>query len=163
MQAGNCLRVRTLSTSQFTGGLAQGVAAIVDLDIVAAALAAGGDGAGVAGAKHVRTRLHELRILSKENLAWAVELWGSATGIAGTDIDACKFLGRWEFTAGMGKKDNADTFYKYWVPGLDLSYQDLDQTGKLHIRLINLSAAAKSAGTAGAIVVEFALEPTIAI
>lgn len=160
MQSGNVFRVRTLSTVNFLGALAQNAALVEDLAVGTMTGVTSQGGWGLAAGLHMRSRLRELRILSKENLAWAVELWGSATGIAGSDIDAEAFLGRWEFAAADGRKDTADTFWKYWIAGLDLSYQDFDNTGKLHVRLINLSAASKSANAAGAIVLEFALEPT---
>lgn len=161
MQGGNVIRVRTISTVQFTAACAHGGAALVENIDPAKDLAAGGAGAGLSAGKHCRSRLHELRILSVQNLAWAIELYGSATGIAGSDIDAEKFLGRFEFAAADGKKDTADTFYKYWVPGLDLSYEDLDKSGKVHLRLVNIDAATdKIADALGAVVVELGLEPT---
>jgi hypothetical protein len=162
VQAGNVLRVRTISTTHFTATLAQYAAIVLNLAVgdIAGAGAGGQAGYGLAAGKHMRSKFRELRILSKQNLAWAVELYASATGIEGSDIDAEKFLGRWEFQTGDGRKDTADTFWKYWIAGLDMAYQDMDLTGKLHIRLINLSATGKSADAAGAIVLEFGLEPT---
>lgn len=161
MQAGNTLRVRTKSTVNFLAALVQNAALVENFDVGNGnSTGLGLAGWGLSAGKHVRGRVRELRILSVENLAWAVELYASGTGIAGTDIDLELFLGRWEFTVADGRKDTGDTFWKYWIGGLDMQYQDADSDGKLHIRLINLSAAAKSAGAAGAIVIEFAIEPT---
>ena len=58
--------------------------------------------------------------------------------------------------------NTADDYYKYWVPGLDLSYQDMLLSGKLYVRLVipTGAATAKLAGASGAIVLEFGMEPT---
>lgn len=161
MQAGNTLRVRTKSTVNFLAALAQNAALVENFNVGSGnTTGAGLAGYGLSAGLHTRGRVRELRILSVQNLAWAIELYASATGIAGADIDAELFLGRWEFASTDGRKDTADTFWKYWVAGLDLSYQDADLAGKLYIRLINLSVTGKLADAAGAIVVEFAIEPT---
>lgn len=159
MQAGSVLRVRTISTVHFLGACAQNAA--LTESILIALLANGGAGGGLAAGGHTRSRLHELRILSVENLAWAVELYGTPAFPETTPtIDNEIFLGRWEFTAADGRKDTADSFWKYWVPGLDLSYQDMALTGTLNVRLINRSVASKTANAGGAVVVEFGFEPT---
>lgn len=157
MQAGNLQRVRTLSTTHFLGAAVQNAALVENLDVKAML---GGDGEGLAAGRHMRSRLHEIRIISAQQLAWEIELWGKAAGIGGAAIDAEFFLGKFAFASGDGTNATGDTFFHYWVPGLDLSYQDLDLTGQVHIRLINRSAVAKIAGAGGAIVVELGLEAT---
>lgn len=160
MQQGNVLRVRTISTEHFTGAIIQNAAENEAISV--GELANNGAGWGIAAGKHMRTRVHDIRLLSVENLAWAVELYGTEASFPENNpsIDNEIFLGRWEFQAADGRKDTADDYWKYWVPGLDMSFQDMASLGKLYVRLVNLSAAAKTAGAGGAIVIEFGLEPT---
>lgn len=159
MQAGSVLRIRTISTVHFLGACAQNAA--LTESILIANLPNNGAGGGIAAGGHSRSRLHELRILSVQNLAWAVELYGTpAFPETNPTIDDEIFLGRWEFTSANGRKDTADDYWKYWVPGLDLSYQDMLVSGTLNVRLINLSVVDKIAAAPGAIVLEFGFEPT---
>ncbi len=158
MQAGNVLRARTISTVQFTDALVTGASEVESF--APESLAAGGGGAGISAGKHMRCCLKELRILSVENLAWEIELYGSATGIGGSNIALEIFLGKWAFIATDGTRATGDTFYKYFISGLYLSYTDVDMSGKFHVRLINRSVAAKTAGAGGGIVVELGVEIT---
>lgn len=157
MQAGTLQRVRSQSTVHFLGAAAQNVALVENLDVKALP---NGDGEGLSAGRHMRSRLHELRIISAQQLAWEVELWGKAAGIGGAAIDAEFFLGKFAFAVGDGTQAQGDTFFHYWVPGLDLSYQDLDLVGKVNVRLINRGVVAKIAGVGGAVVVELGLELT---
>lgn len=159
MQAGSVYRIRTQAANQFVLALAQNAADVATLDCFESVSTFTGDKMGVGAGKHLRSRLRELRIISKENLAWEVWLFGtSAMGLA--VIGDEKFLGRWSFVAADGINATGDTFFYYYVPGLDLAIENLDnpQTGKFYIRLVNRSAAAKSANAAGAIEIELALE-----
>ena len=163
MQQGNVLRVRTISGTYFTGACAAGSA--LTESIVVGTLPNNGGGYGIAAGGHMRTRVHDLRVLAVQNLAFAVELYGTAASFPENNpaIDDEIFLGRWEFQAADGVKDTAaDDYYKYWVPGLDLSYQDMLLSGKLYVRLVipTGAATAKLAGASGAIVLEFGMEPT---
>lgn len=160
MQQGSVLRVRTISTTHFTGACVQNAALRESVNI--GALAAGGAGYGLSAGGHSRCRVHDIRLLSVQNLAWAIELYGTAASFPENTptIDTEIFLGRWEFAAADGRKDTADSFWKYWVPGLDMSYQDMSLTGLLYVRLVDLSATSKIAGASGAVVIEFGMEPT---
>lgn len=157
MQAGNLYRIRTVSTVHFLGACNQNAALSEDLIVGGSTSDTVGDHEALAAGRHMRARLRELRIVSKENLAWEVWLFGSATK-GGAVIADEKFLGRWAFAAADGVQATGDTFFYYYVPGLDLAYQDLANLGKLYVRLVNRSAAAKSANAAGAIEIEFGFE-----
>lgn len=159
MQAGSVYRIRTTAANQFTAALAQNAALSATLDCFEAVATFTGDKMGIGAGKHLRSRLRELRIISAENLAWEVWLFGTVT-MGGAVIGAEKFLGRWSFVAADGAQATGDTFWYYYVPGLDLAIENLDlpQTGKFYIRLVNRSAAAKSADGPGAIEIELALE-----
>lgn len=162
MQIGNTYRVRTISTTHFTGALAQNAAAVEDIDAATLANTPGAAGAGLTAGKHTRCRVHGLRIISKENLAWELEFWGAK--LAGTPggavIDTEFFFAKFGFLAADGTQATGDTFFHYYVPVLEVCYADVDQSGKIHLRLINRSAAAKTAGAGGVIVVELEVEPT---
>lgn len=162
MQLGNTYRVRTISTTHFTGALAQNAAATADLDVPALTNTPGVAGAGLTAGKHCRCRVHGVRIISKQNLAWELEFWGaSVLGTpGGSDIDKEFFLGKFAFVAADGSQATGDTFYHYFVPVLELSYMDIDMTGKVHLRLINRDVTSKQANTNGAVVVELEVEPT---
>lgn len=161
-QIGNTYRVRTISTTHFTGALAQNAAAVENIDAATLTNTPGTAGAGLTAGKHTRCRVHGVRIISKENLAWELEFWGaSVLGTpGGTDIDKEFFFGKFGFLAADGSQATGDTFYHYYVPVMEICYADVDMTGKIHLRLINRSAAGKSANAAGAIVVELEVEPT---
>lgn len=159
MQAGNGLRIRSISTLHFTTAIAGSGGSEIE-NLIPQSLAAKGAGAGLSAGGHCRSRVHEIRLFSVENLAWSVELWGSATGIGGSAIDTLFYLGRVDFLTTDADKPTADTFYLYAARGLDLSYEDTDMTGQIHLRLVNTSVAAKTVNAAGAVVVELVMEPT---
>lgn len=163
MQVGNTYRVRSISTTHFTEAIIQNAAEVEHIDVAALTNTPGAAGAGLSAGKHMRGRIHALRIISTENLAWELEFWGAATAGAvpnNADIDKEFFLGKFAFVAGDGTRVTGDTFYHYFVPSMELSNMDVDMTGKIHLRLINRSAAAKSAGVPGALVVELEVEPS---
>ncbi len=91
-----------------------------------------------------------ITINSKENLAWELQFWGSSA-FQTTNPDTDLFLGRWAFAAGDGVQDAATGLFRYYIDGLNMPYQDENNTGKLHMALVNRSAAAKTAGDAGGI------------
>jgi hypothetical protein len=155
MQAGHLIRVRTDKDTHFLGAIAQDNGLHETLTV---------DPQGLAAGKHCRGRLKALRILSKENLAWEVWLFGNSL-FDNADADLERFLGRWTFAAGDGIRatvgGGADDHYHYYIDGLDVGIEDLDRAGALYIRLVNRSVAAKSADAAGALVIEFVIEPTL--
>lgn len=165
MQAGSVYRIRTQAANQFTLAIAQNAADVAALNCFESVSTFTGDKMGIGAGKHLRSRLRELRIISAENLAWEVWLFGTGT-IGGAVIGAEKFIGRWSFSAADGVQATGDTFWYYSIPGLDIAYENLDvdangkllQTGKFYLRLVNRSVAPKSAGAGGSIEIELALE-----
>ena len=110
---------------------------------------------GVGG--NARIRIKNLAILSIENLAW--EVWLFANDLfQESNLDADRFLGFWTFAAADAKRIAATGTYYYYVEDLDIPYVDLDNTSELHVMLVNRSAAAKTAGAAGYVVLDFAAE-----
>lgn len=162
MQIGNTYRVRTISTTHFLPGLATNAGKVEDVDVAALTNTPGAAGAGLTAGKHMRCRIHGLRISSVQNLAWELEFWGAAVAgaVGGAVIDTEFFLGKFAFLAADGTRATGDTFFHYYVPVLELCYCDIDMTGKLHLRLINRDAVAKLANAAGGVVVELEVEPS---
>lgn len=144
---------KTNSVTQFTATIAQNAG--IDLDLTMStpnpvALA------GING--DCRGQLRSLSIASVENLAWEVWLWSSTThGTAAAST--VSMIGRWTFVAADGVRIGGAGDYYYYVDGLDVPVWDADHTGKLHITLVNRSAASKSADAAGAIVVKGRIAP----
>lgn len=166
MQAGSVYRIRTVAATHFLGACVQNAALAVEtLDFFANPPLIKGDLMGIAAGKHMRARIREIRIFSTQALSW--ELWtlGTAT-VGGLVIGAEKTLGQWAFDATSGLQATGDTFFTYYVGGLDLAYENLDvdangnllQTGKMYLRLINRSLTTKLANAAGALEVELAVE-----
>lgn len=158
MQAGNVIRVRSVSTVDFIAAMAHGGGAQVASLTPPMAIGAGG---------HCRSRLHEIRLITSKRIQFGVQLWASAAAarIGGTDIDSDGYLGEWVFgnsgQPGDGDQATGDTFFYYYINGMDQCYQDADNLGKIHIRLVNWDAAVDKLSHAGGdnVVVELALEP----
>lgn len=165
MQQGSIVRVRSDKDTDFTGAIAQNAQESENL-VPPAALGAGGP---------CRSRLHSISIISKENLDW--ELWFFSTDDFATnnaaDIDQVGFLGKWAFIAADATRIAATGAYFYYIDGLDIAYHctDFDEhatlvagakrpQGQVHVMLINRSAAGKSAGANGELVIQLGFEPT---
>ncbi len=105
---------------------------------------------------NARSVLRSLTIASIQNLDWELWLWESATHAVltgGVTAAGTNVVGRWTFAAGDGIQDVTGD-YIYYIDGLDIPYFDADNSGKLHMSLVNRSAASKSANDAGAIQVK---------
>lgn len=163
-QAGQLIQVRTNPATQFIAALAQNVALTLNLTMPPAASVAG-DGyvdPGLAAGNSVRMRLRSIWIASVENLAWEVWLWGTDTFNASTTDPAQSFpQSRVTFAAADAVRLAGAGLYYYQIAGLDHPYADLDHTGELHLMLVNRSAAGKSAGADGALLIQLQCEPTL--
>ena len=147
-QVGKVVVASTVAASQFTGTLAQNAAAFLSLD-----LASFGVG------QRVDAIIQAIQILSMENLSW--EVWFFRTNAQDpADADVNRFTGYWAFGTTAVQIGGAGLFH-YYIDGLSIPYQDEQQTSKLHLALINRSAAGKSAGANGAIRVQVTLAPTL--
>jgi hypothetical protein len=157
VQTGQLTIVRTDPATQLIAAAAQNVALTVNM--------VQGSGIGqvdgsVAGGNTVKSRVRAITILSVQNLAWEVILWGKDTYNTGA-IEAQFPLGQWAFATGDGTQIAGTGLYLYHVDGLDIPYVDLDASGEVHLMLVNRSAGAKSADAAGAILVQLQLEPCL--
>jgi hypothetical protein len=164
MYAPQPITVRTLKGVHFTGIIAQDESAQENLVPKGTDATNGVVPEGLAAGRHTRSRLKSIRITSKENLAWEVWLFGT-NAFATANADTDRFIGFWTFAAADAKRTTLhggalDTYFYYYIDGLDVVYHDTDMTGAIHIRLANRSVASKSAGAAGELTIALALEPT---
>lgn len=154
--------VTSKSTVNFTEALAQNAASAMN--------------ALTLPAKTAWWFIRAITIVSVENLAWELWLFKSATSFT-ANVDSDGFIGAWAFSAiaaqGVGYPVAGNLLYRYYVDGNMLPYFDADQmvytngtlapgvtpqgpaNAKLHVKLVNRSAAAKTAGVGGAINVTF--------
>lgn len=152
------VRVRTISTTQFIAGIAQNAADVAILDLTPTGLGTTtGDREAVAAGRHMRAKLREIRIVSVQNLAWEIWLFGTSI-IGGAALAAEKFYGRWPFAVADGVQATGDTFFYYYKQDLNIAYMDQAQSGKIYLRLVNRTAGAKLAAAAGAIEIELVFE-----
>ncbi|SRR6266508_5256391 len=159
------LPVKTKSTAHFTAAIAAAAADTAHLKTKGNDTTNGVVPEGLAAGGTVRSRIRSIRMLSAQLLPWEIQFYRKATGIGGADIDAESLCGIWSFggsgTVGDGSRATGDTFYEYYVDGLDIPYEDLNVTSQIHLRLVNRHAATgKSSGAAGAVSIELGMEPS---
>lgn len=142
-------QTRTLKGTQFTGAIAQNARQNENI-LLSPALQ------GTAGS--ARNILRALTVFSDENLAWEVQFY-SSTAFSNGDLDADTFVGKIVFAVADGAQvAGAGSFY-YFSQNQQIPLWDDNATGKLHVSLVNRSAASKTAGSNGEIVLIFHLEP----
>ncbi|MDD1678036.1 MAG: hypothetical protein LUO93_02470 [Methanomicrobiales archaeon] len=162
-QAGALTLVSTDPATQFTAALAQNAYDTVSLEA--------GEGIpeklgfvdqGIGAGRTVASRLRAIAVISKENLAWEIWLWGQGTfNASGSDPAKVFPLGRWAFGAADGVQLAGTGLYYYYSDANDHPYVDLDRKGKIHLMLVNRSVTGKSAGATGAMRIQLALEATM--
>lgn len=148
-QSGTVIVVRSLSTRDFTGAIVQNAAAFANIPCPGM----------IKGPAPARVR--SLMIISVENLAWEVQFFSTNGFQQPGNIDADGYLGVWAFAVADGIRIGATGHYYYYVDGQDVPIVDQSDQGALHVALVNRSAAAKTAGAAGAVVLKIGLEPTL--
>lgn len=146
--AGNVLLTTSNPAVDFIAALAPGASDDADL-IFPMAIGAGG---------HSRCRIRHLVILSKDNCAWEVLFYGKHTRATG-DPSTDTFRSRFRFSASDAILRNG--LYYYYVPDVDLPYEDETQLGKCYVTMVNRSpATSKVAGAPGALVLRIYAEVT---
>lgn len=116
--------------------------------------------------QQARVYINGFTLVSMENLTWELWLFDSATNLT-SDPATDRLVGLWQFQAIVAGQvgytvtpaagGGANALFRYHVTGNMIPYLDLDfGTGvgsapALHVRLINRSVAAKTAGAAGAV------------
>lgn len=115
-----------------------------------------------------RFRLVGCSIISDQNLAWELNFWSREAGSGAATVALDSFLGRWTFAAGDGVRIAGAGSYRYFIFGLDIPYIDEDPrsdrdppyNGRIHLSLVNRSAASKNAGPTGEVKVRLYVDPT---
>lgn len=143
--------VKSLKGTHFTGQILQNAGESENLTMPGALAGINGDSKG---------QLKSIAIISDENLNWEVMLFRKDT-FGTSDLDTDSFIGRWSFVATDAVRVAGAGSYYYYIDGLDVMYTDADNSGELHVILLNRSAAAKTAGAAGEVVVKFRLAPPV--
>lgn len=145
------LKIATVSTVDFTGSLAQNALATAILTPQAGIAAGGGS----------RFVLRAIEVTSVENLDWELWLWGKP-GVNADVIDSEGWMGYWSFAASNAVQIAGAGRYYYYIDGLGIPYHNLESppTGKVYLGLVNRSAAGKTAGAGGAIVVKLVVALT---
>lgn len=116
--------------------------------------------------QQARVFINGFTIVSMENLSWELWLFDKAANLT-ADPATDRLVGLWQFSALVAGQVGytvtpqatgvANTLFRYHVIGNMIPYLDRDFGGglgsapALHVRLVNRSAAAKSADAAGAI------------
>lgn len=145
-------QVRSDKDVHFVGAIAQNASEEANISLPSAL-------DGIKG--NARSRIRSIIIESDENLAW--ELWFFGKDLfQESDLDLDYFLGSVTFATGDGLRIGGAGQYCYYREDLDLAYEDFDNSGELHVALVNRSAASKTAGASGEVVVTFYLEPQVA-
>ena|SRR3990167_9738754 len=155
MQLGILYNIRTDPEVDFTGAIVQNAMDTVELT--------------PEGFQGRRFRLTNLIVVSVEPLDWEVWLWAKASYASATP-GASQFLGYWSFQGAFAKRIGGAGLYYYFIPGLDVYYEDEGWAESspgpnptppaIHLGLVNRSAAAKSAGEAGAVLVQMQVDLT---
>lgn len=150
-QIGKFVLANTVAATQWRSALAQNAAENLSLNVASLGVGLG-----------VNAVIRSIRVLSLEDLQWEFWFFNRNTYDASVDPDTNGFVGSWWFGVS-GRRIGAAGLYHYYIDGLMIPYQDLDMTSRLHVALINRSAASKTAGNAGAIQVRFGLEMTLGV
>jgi hypothetical protein len=140
--------VKSTSTAHLTAAALVNVPVVADITLP-------GCLAGMNG--NARNHVRSITIISQQNHAWELEFWRSATH--GGTIDADTFIGRWTFDPGDATRESGTGNYRYYIDGLDVPYVDNDNSGKLHLSLIDRTAGKLAQGAGGDIVVKVRMEP----
>lgn len=149
MQAGKVVIARTSASTQFREALAQNAALFLSLDV---------KGLGVG--QRVDALLRGIQILSVENLAWEIWLFRNSQ-FNNADADVNRAHGRWSFVAANAVRIGGAGLYNYYIEGLQVPVHDEDNTSRVHMALINRSAASKTAGDGGELAIALTLEPQL--
>ncbi len=149
-QAGQLRIIRTDKAVHFTGAIAQNVVAHEDIKLPES----------IAAGLHCKAIIKTMMIVSRENRAWEVVFWRKDTHDS-TDPALDSFIGLWAFIAGDGLRIAGAGLYRYYIAGLSIPYQDSDDSGELHISIVNRSAAAKTADAVGELEIELGMEDTV--
>jgi hypothetical protein len=143
----------------WVAGAAQNTGLPADLVLGDATRGIGGDPIRGTVGGNARNQVRSITIVSQDNHSW--ELWAFSKAVRyPANRDNNFFLGRWTFSAASGVQDAGDgtSSWYYYVDGNDIPIRDDDNTGKLHLTLIDRTGALV-AGAGHDVVIELRLAP----
>lgn len=136
----------TISTIHFTGAISL----------------YGNEKANITGLSANKMTIKDINIQSMQPLIWLLQFYGSDT-FESTDLDADTFLDEIELDMSEDpafRVNNANQ-YKLNRSGLNILYEDYDNTKELHLMLQNKSSTAKIAGASGAVQIDIRMTPRL--
>lgn len=134
----------------FTGEIVQNASEAENIALPAALDGVNGNARGI---------IRAVTLISDQGLDWELYFFGSDL-FGEADLDADGYLGRCKFTASTdGIQLGGSGSYYFYKEGLEIPYLDADNSGELHVALVNRSAGAKTAGANGEVVVKLHIEP----
>lgn len=141
---------RTDKDVNFTGALAQNVSASENIALPPQLAGPGGS---------ARNILRAIAVIADQNLNWDVQLF-SSSAFSNANLDLDTYIYNVIFTESGQQRDGAGQFY--WTrTGLIVPVWDANNTGVVHLSLVNRSAAGKNAGATGEIVIKLFMEPAM--
>lgn len=106
-----------------------------------------------------KMRITGINLQADENLDFRVIFW-KTDGFENADLDLDRFCGEVQVDLPTnGYRIAGANQYYLDVRGLDIDYEDEDASNELHVSLMCLSAAGKTAGGGGEVVLEVFYEP----
>ncbi len=109
--------------------------------------------------------IHQISIQSEENLDWDLIFWSSKDFADTSDLDADTFIIGIDSVMDAGdaiRIAGANQYYYTYEPTRPLVYTDNDNSGKLHVGLLNRNASTKSAsGSGGDVKLRLMVEPVL--
>jgi hypothetical protein len=159
-QRGKTFNFQSIDGTHFNPSLAQNVGQMEHLALPAA----------VAAGKST-CLLRSALIISSDNRNWDLEFYAQKDGPS-PDPNQDSILGFFSFVSTAAiQQDNALGLWYYYINTLDILYYDLSAgvninvapPPSVHVRVVNRSAAAKTAyGSGGHFVLKLEVEPTLA-
>lgn len=142
--------IDSVAGTHFTGALAQNAIESESIDFP--------DLLGSVGVHDVI--IEGVTVQSDQNLEWDVFIWSKNTYNT-TNLDTAELVDYFNFPAANGKQIAGANQYYYPLPANEVSvpYRDEDNTGKLHISLVNRSATSKNAGATGEVTIRVIVRP----
>lgn len=131
----------------------------VDTDFTAAITANDGADANLAGLTANVGFVTGIEILSQQNLAWDVFLFGSDTfGDADYDLDTYLSHTSFDATDAVTIANDQPTMYRYSLTNLKIPYTDLDESNELHVKLVPRGGNKLASGAGGDVVVKLTFQ-----
>ena len=145
----------TVSTSQYF----QTLRSDKDMHFTGAIVQNAKENANLPGLLSNKIRIAGISLQAKENLSFRVIFW-KTVGFENADLDLDRFCGEVVIDLPTNGYQIAGANQYYLdMRGLDLDYEDEDASNELHVSLMCLTAAGKTAGVAGEVVLEVYYEP----